>query len=139
MPSPLAVCELKRRERRAPLRRQSRNPILRTSISHCQPTPALDKPRHIGQSRAVETPPVLNPPTAATKPKRKRRKKLFIIIALVLVALGVTLYFALRKTDPAISVTTEKVSRHNITETVVANGRIYPVLQVHISAGVGWQ
>ncbi len=84
----------------------------------------------------METPPVLNPPAVAPKPKRKSRKKIFILIAIVLVALGVTMYFALRKKDPAISVTTEKISRHSITETVVANGRIYPVLQVHISAEV---
>ena len=31
---------------------------------------------------------------------------------------------------------TEKVSRHTITETVVANGKIYPVLQVNLSAEV---
>ena len=85
----------------------------------------------------METPPVLNSPTVATKPKRKSRKKLFIIIALLVVAaLAATMYFALRKNDSAISVTTEKISRHSITETVVANGRIYPVLQVHISAEV---
>ena len=79
----------------------------------------------------------MNSPTVATRPKRKSRKKLFIIIALLVVAaLAVTMYFALRKTDPPVSVTTEKISRHSITETVVANGRIYPVLQVHISAEV---
>ena len=31
---------------------------------------------------------------------------------------------------------TEKITRHNITETVVANGKVYPVLQVHISPEV---
>src|ERR1019366_515221 len=35
-----------------------------------------------------------------------------------------------------VSVQTEKVARHSITETVIANGKIYPVLQVHISAEV---
>lgn len=85
----------------------------------------------------METPPVLTSPPGATKSKRKSRKKLFIfIIPLIIAALAVTMFFALRKKDPAISVTTEKVSRHTITETVVANGRIYPVLQVHISAEV---
>jgi len=33
-------------------------------------------------------------------------------------------------------VQTEKITRHNITETVVANGKVYPVLQVHISPEV---
>jgi HlyD family secretion protein len=85
----------------------------------------------------VETPPVLTTPSAATKPKRQSRKKLFIfLVPVIIAALAVTLYFALRKNDLTISVTTEKVSRHSITETVVANGRIYPVLQVHISAEV---
>ena len=84
----------------------------------------------------MEAPPILPPAAIALKPKRKSRKKLFIIIGLVVLALGVALFFALRKKDPAISVTTEKISRHSITETVVANGRIYPVLQVHISAEV---
>jgi HlyD family secretion protein len=46
------------------------------------------------------------------------------------------LTFALRKKEPAISVQTEKISRQTITETVVANGKIYPVLQVHISPEV---
>ena len=46
------------------------------------------------------------------------------------------MFFALRKKDPAITVQTEKVARHNITETVIANGKIYPVMQVHISPEV---
>ena len=43
---------------------------------------------------------------------------------------------ASKKREPAITVQTEKVTRHNITETVVANGKIYPVVQVHISPEV---
>ena len=96
----------------------------------------LDNASRLRQARTVETPPVLNPPTAAPKTKRKGRKKLFIIAGLFVVVLAVAIYFATRKTEPDISVTTEKISRHTLTETVVANGRIYPVLQVHISAEV---
>ncbi len=88
------------------------------------------------QARVVEAPPVIPPSSVAPKPKRKGRKKLFIVIGCVVLALGVATFFALRKKDTAISVTTEKISRHSITETVVANGRIYPVLQIHISAEV---
>ena len=46
------------------------------------------------------------------------------------------MYYALRTKDPAINVQTEKVGRHTIIETVVANGKVYPVLQVHISPEV---
>jgi HlyD family secretion protein len=86
----------------------------------------------------VDTPPILptGPSPATPKPRRKGRGK-FIIIGLVGAAvLGGALYWALRQKDPAISVQTEKVARHSITETVVANGKIYPVLQIHISPEV---
>jgi HlyD family secretion protein len=84
----------------------------------------------------METPPILPDKTPPPKPRRKGRKK-FIFIALfgVLVIAGVT-YWALRPKDPPVSVQTEKVTRHTITETVIANGKIYPVLQVHISPEV---
>jgi len=84
----------------------------------------------------VETPPLLNPQPVAPKPKRKGRGKYIILAAVVLLGLAASIYFALRKKDPAINVQTEKVGRHTITETVVANGKIYPVLQVHISPEV---
>lgn len=72
----------------------------------------------------------------APKPKRKGRKK-FIVFSLIVVALlGAAMYWALRKKDPAVKVQAEKVQRHTITETVIANGKIYPLLQVHISAEV---
>ncbi|HEX7654647.1 MAG TPA: efflux RND transporter periplasmic adaptor subunit [Verrucomicrobiae bacterium] len=69
--------------------------------------------------------------------KRKGNRKIFIICALVLVVLAVLTFWVTRhKQEPDIAVTTEKVARRNLTESVVANGRIYPVLQVHISAEV---
>lgn len=46
------------------------------------------------------------------------------------------MFVSAKKKDPAIAVQTEKVARHSITETVVANGKVYPVRQVHISAEV---
>ena len=46
------------------------------------------------------------------------------------------MYWALRNKEPAVKVQTEKITRHSITETVIANGKIYPVLQVHISPEV---
>ena len=89
--------------------------------------------RHAG---CVEIPPVL--PTTAEPPKsrRKGRKKVIFFIVLGLAALGGTMYWTLHKKDPAVAVQTEKIARHTITETVIANGKIYPVFQVHISAEV---
>lgn len=84
----------------------------------------------------MEPPPVLPAKTDAPKSRRKGRAK-FIIIGIVgLAVLGAAMYWALRDKDPAVSVQTEKVTRHSITETVIANGKIYPVLQVHISPEV---
>lgn len=90
------------------------------------------------QADPVDTPPILpaQPQPAAPKPRRKGRGK-FILIGLAGVALlAGAMYWALRQKDPAVTVQTEKVSRRNITETVIANGKIYPVLQVHISPEV---
>ena len=84
----------------------------------------------------METPPILPPQAVAPKPRRKGRKKLIVFIVLGVAVLGAAMFWALRKKDPAVSVQTEKVARHSITETVIANGKIYPVLQVHISAEV---
>jgi len=54
----------------------------------------------------------------------------------VIVLLGAVMFWALRKQDTAVHVQTEKISRRSITETVIANGKVYPVLQVHISPEV---
>jgi HlyD family secretion protein len=85
----------------------------------------------------MEVPPILPiQPTAAPKPRRRGRGK-FIVIGLVVAVLAVgAMYWSLRKKDPAVTVQTEKVVRHSITETVIANGKVYPVMQVHISPEV---
>jgi HlyD family secretion protein len=67
-------------------------------------------------------------------PKKNRKTIIFIIIGVVLVTL--TLVAVFKKKQPVITVQTEKVIRTNIIETVVANGKIYPVVQVHISPEV---
>src|SRR5437870_7754574 len=66
----------------------------------------------------------------------KTRRKIIIstVIGLVLVTLILTII--IRKREPVIAVQTEKVTRRSLTETVVANGRIQPVLQVKISPEV---
>ena len=89
-----------------------------------------------GRLIPVETPPVLKPTTAAAGPKRKGRGKLIVFIIIVLAVAGVAAIWSWQKKAPAITVQTEKVARHSITETVTANGKIYPVVQVHISPEV---
>jgi HlyD family secretion protein len=82
----------------------------------------------------VKQPPVIQTPVLA--PKKKKRWKFIWLFLAFGILLVLALVFALKKKEPAISVQTEKISRHTITETVVANGKIYPVLQVHISPEV---
>jgi HlyD family secretion protein len=70
------------------------------------------------------------------KPK-KRRRTLWIIVALVLLGgsgWGAWRYF--HKPDEIVTVQVEKVTRRDLTETVVANGKIQPVTQVIISPEV---
>ena len=66
--------------------------------------------------------------------KRRRKVIIFSLIGLGLVAL--TLVAIFKKRQPAITVQTEKVIRTNITEIVVANGKIQAVTQVVISPEV---
>jgi HlyD family secretion protein len=101
--------------------------------------PALDINSALRQPPSVETPPILPVKSEAPKPKRKGRRKFIVFTIIGIAVLGATMYWALRPKDPPVSVQTEKVARHSITETVVANGKIYPVLQVHISPEVSGQ
>src|SRR5215475_14138851 len=66
----------------------------------------------------------------------KKRKKILIFGAIGLVLVGLTTAAILRKREVVITVQTEKVERRNLTELVVANGKIQPVLQVKISPEV---
>jgi len=68
------------------------------------------------------------------KPNKRRKIIIFSVIGLVLAAL--TLLAVFKKRAPLITVQTEKVSRHSLTNIVVANGKIQPVLQVTISPEV---
>ena len=67
-------------------------------------------------------------------PKKRRKIIVFLVIALVLI--GGTLATVFRKREVVITVQTEKVTKRSLTELVVANGRIQPVLQVVISPEV---
>jgi HlyD family secretion protein len=68
------------------------------------------------------------------KSKKRRKFIIFSIIGLVLVALTLAAIF--RKKDPVITVQTELVARHSLTNIVIANGKIQPVVQVSISPEV---
>jgi HlyD family secretion protein len=67
-------------------------------------------------------------------PKKRRKIIIFAVIGAVLVTL--TLVAVFRKKVPVITVQTEKVTRRNLIELVVANGKIQPVTQVVISPEV---
>src|SRR6185369_13658757 len=68
--------------------------------------------------------------------KSKTRKKIIVFSLLGLVIAGLGAYAYFRKREVVISVQTEKATRRNITELVVANGRIQPVVQVVINPEV---
>src|SRR5208282_2660125 len=68
------------------------------------------------------------------KPKKRRKIVIFSVSGLVLVALVLVAVF--KKREPAIAVQTELVARHSLTNIVVANGKIQPVVQVTISPEV---
>ena len=97
---------------------------------------ALDFAGKLMQARTVDTPPILPAQPAAPKARRKGRGKYVVIAVVAVVLLAGAASLVLHKKDPAIVVQAEKIGRHNITETVIANGKIYPVLQVHISPEV---
>jgi len=67
-------------------------------------------------------------------PKKRRKLIVFTIIALALVALVLVAVF--RRREDEVTVQTDKVKRRDLTELVVANGKIQPVLKVTISPEV---
>lgn len=69
-------------------------------------------------------------------PGSKKKQKIIVFTAILLGLGGLTAAALLRQREPVITVQTEKVTRRNLTELVVANGRIQPVVQVKISPEV---
>lgn len=71
-------------------------------------------------------------------PKAKNKKRGRIIFAIcLLLALGAAgVFLGFKRRDTTISVQLDKVIRRDITEVVVANGRIQPVVQVVINPEV---
>jgi HlyD family secretion protein len=70
----------------------------------------------------------------AKSKSRGRKVLVFSLIVVLLGGLGTAAY--LRQREVVLTVQTEKVTRRNLTETVVANGRVQPVLYVKISPEV---
>jgi HlyD family secretion protein len=68
--------------------------------------------------------------------KSKKGRKIVIFSVLGLVVAGLATAAVLKKREAVITVQTEKVARRSLTELVVANGKIQPVLQVKISPEV---
>jgi HlyD family secretion protein len=69
--------------------------------------------------------------------KRQRKRRKIIVFGLILAGVTALVVAALlRKQQPVIPIQTEKVGRRDITETVVANGRIQHTVEVKISAEV---
>jgi HlyD family secretion protein len=68
------------------------------------------------------------------KSKKRRRILVFSLIGVVLA--GLTVAAILRKREPVITIQTDKVTRRDLTEKVVANGKVQPVMQVKISPEV---
>jgi len=68
------------------------------------------------------------------KSKKRRKILIFSVIGIALIAL--TAGAILRKREVVITVQTEKVVWHNLTEIVVANGKIQPVVHAQISSEV---
>src|SRR6266849_1714717 len=66
--------------------------------------------------------------------KKRRKTLVFPIIGFALIAL--TVGAIVKKREVVITVQTEKVALRNLTEIVVANGKIQPVVQVKISPEV---
>ena len=69
-------------------------------------------------------------------PGRKTRRKWWVAMGVVLALAAGTGGYYQRKREKPILIQTEKVTRRNLTEIVVANGKIQPVLSVKISPEV---
>jgi HlyD family secretion protein len=67
---------------------------------------------------------------------KSKGRKILIFTLILLVVGGLSAAAFLRKREVVITIQTEKVTPRNLTEIVVANGRIQPVLYVKISPEV---
>ncbi|HYE30826.1 MAG TPA: efflux RND transporter periplasmic adaptor subunit [Methylomirabilota bacterium] len=70
------------------------------------------------------------------KTKTSKRRKALVLTALALAVIALVTVAAFRKKEVIITIQTDKVTRRDITEIVVANGKIQPVVQVVIQPEV---
>ena len=75
-------------------------------------------------------------PTPDIPRKKKKRGMWIAILAVVLTVAALAVVWIVKHRAPPITVQTTKVSRHSLTNLVVANGQIQPVVQVTISPEV---
>ena len=68
--------------------------------------------------------------------KSKKRRKILVFSAIGIVLAGLTALAVFRKREIVISIQTENVARRDLTELVIANGKIQPVMQVVINPEV---
>jgi HlyD family secretion protein len=73
---------------------------------------------------------------ANIKKKNKKRGGMLLVGVIILALGSAGAFLGFKKRDKAVVVQTEKVARRDITELVVANGRIQPVIQVVIQPEV---
>jgi HlyD family secretion protein len=66
----------------------------------------------------------------------KKRRRTVVLSLIGLLVVGGVMFAIFHKREPIITVQTEKVARRSLTEIVVANGKIQPVVQVTISPEV---
>lgn len=95
---------------------------------------ALDNYHRLGHSVLVEKPPILQSPPAG--PGKKKSRGLIVCLVAGVILLLAAAAVMLKRDKPPITVQTTKVLRHSLTNLVVANGQIQPVLQVTISPEV---
>ncbi len=69
-------------------------------------------------------------------PKRGKARKILIALVLVLALAGLGTWAFLRKREAVITIQTEAAARRNLTELVVATGKIQPVTKVVINPEV---
>lgn len=72
----------------------------------------------------------------ATMANSKKRRKILVFSVAGVVLIALTVGAIVRKREPVFTIQTEKVTRRDLIEKVVANGKIQPVLQVKISPEV---
>ncbi len=92
--------------------------------------------RHCGVTARRENFPIMEAPPVLATPRSKRRKKFIMLVLAGVIVAGLTTAIYFKGRPRAIAVQTVKVSRHSLTNLVVANGQIQPVVQVTISPEV---